>query len=620
MSPPEEAAAAAAVVVVAVVVAVSPTIPLSSLFQQRQRLMALLPLYRHAHRKPGGPARLLPPAPWPSPHPFLPKALKPQAPCLGQCPLLLKALDPQLQWPNPRALLLKALEPPLKRPNPRPLLPNALEPELHRPNPRPLLPNALEPQLHRPNPRPLLPNALEPQLHRPNPRPLLPNALEPQLHRPNPRPLLPNALEPQLHRLNPRALLPNALEPQLHRPNPRPLLPNALKPQLHRPNPRPLLPNALEPQLHRPNPRPLLPNALEPQLQRPNPRPLPPNALKPQLQCPNPRPLLHKPLEPQLQRPNPRHLLLKALEPQLQWPSLRHLPPRPLFLPVCAAAYAPILNKPLGSVSAGDANLATTTPAPLMCSVSETATLSIQYPDDSLCDILMYTHVHAVDNIVMAVDDLVSFDTFTSVCRSRYSKTTCGLSFDSRFITPAKLSTELWREVVRLRKSNVMHLGILNMYDKPSTVRGYAANADEVLKKLENLTAGTKTRIILGVGFFDYHEDKSWSTIEQVVQAANPRDILVVITCVLTVPSSQDCIAMAPTAMRSTSKYPPTFEKALPLATNKLQVSSEVVVAFSFQMATVIYNMTEKHGKATDALYKNCNSFILGDQSQVSLL
>ncbi|XP_075556679.1 uncharacterized protein LOC142588745 [Dermacentor variabilis] len=260
--------------------------------------------------------------------------------------------------------------------------------------------------------------------------------------------------------------------------------------------------------------------------------------------------------------------------------------------------------------------LTTTTPAPLMCSVSETATLVIQYPDDNLCDILMYTHVHAVDNLVEAVDDIVSFETFTSVCRSRYSKTTCGLSFDSRFITPAKLTTELWREVVRLRKSNVMHLGILNMYDKPGTVRGYAANVDEVLKKLENLTAGTKTRIILGVGFFDYHEDKSWSTIEQVVLAANPRDILVVITCVLTVPSSQDCIAMPPTAMRSTSKYPPTFEKALPLATNKLQVSSKVVVAFSFQMATVIYNMTEKHGKATDALYKNCNSFILGDQSQ----
>lgn len=251
-----------------------------------------------------------------------------------------------------------------------------------------------------------------------------------------------------------------------------------------------------------------------------------------------------------------------------------------------------------------------------MCSVSETATLAIQYPDDSLCDILMYTHVHAVDNQVMAVDDMASYDMFISMCRSRYSKTTCGLSFDSRFITPAKLTTELWRDVVPLRKSNIIHYGILNMYDKPFTVHGYAANADEFLKKLGKFTATTKTRIILGVGFFDYHDDKSWLTIEEVVYAADPRDILVVITCVLTVPSSKDCIAMPPTAMRSTSKYPPTFEKALPLATNKFQVSSDVVVAFSFQMATVIYNMTEKYTKATDALYKKCNSFILGDQSQ----
>ncbi|XP_054928075.1 uncharacterized protein [Dermacentor andersoni] len=161
-----------------------------------------------------------------------------------------------------------------------------------------------------------------------------------------------------------------------------------------------------------------------------------------------------------------------------------------------------------------------------------------------------------------------------------------------------------------------MHLGILNLYGKPFTVLGYAANAENVLKKLHKLAAGTKARIILGVGFFDYHEDKSWSTLEDVVYTANPRDILVIITCVLTVPSTQDCIAMPPTALRSTSKYPVTFEKALPLATNKFPISSNVVVAFSFQISILIYNMTNKYVNATDALYQKCNSFILGDQQQ----
>ncbi|KAL3218568.1 hypothetical protein MRX96_031500 [Rhipicephalus microplus] len=78
------------------------------------------------------------------------------------------------------------------------------------------------------------------------------------------------------------------------------------------------------------------------------------------------------------------------------------------------------------------AYLATTTPQPLLCSVSETATLVSLYPDDNLCDIVMYTHVRASKNQIVAVDDMDSYTTFTTVCGVKYWKTTCGISFDAR--------------------------------------------------------------------------------------------------------------------------------------------------------------------------------------------
>ncbi|KAH7942132.1 hypothetical protein HPB49_021041 [Dermacentor silvarum] len=302
--------------------------------------------------------------------------------------------------------------------------------------------------------------------------------------------------------------------------------------------------------------------------------------------------------------------IMPTREPQTKTPDTPGTMDNPTPPPSPSTVAQPTAPPTPASITAS-----TTPPPPLLCSVSETAALAAQYPDDNLCDILMYTHVYVDSNSAVAVDDVASFETFTKVCGSLYKMTTCGLSFDSRFITSSKLSNAVWKEVVALRQSNVMHFGVLNLYDAPGPLFLYAVNIEPVLKKVRTLTSGTKTRIILGIGFFDYHEKDSWLTLKALVFTSNPKDIVVFITCVLTVPSSLRCIAMPPTVMRSTSEYPPALEKALPLALDSFRTSSEVV-AFSFQMGTVIYNMTEKHGSALDALYKECNSSILGDQSQ----
>ncbi|KAL1481463.1 hypothetical protein MTO96_015613 [Rhipicephalus appendiculatus] len=76
--------------------------------------------------------------------------------------------------------------------------------------------------------------------------------------------------------------------------------------------------------------------------------------------------------------------------------------------------------------------LPTNTGPPLLCSVSETATVASLYPDDKLCDITMYTHVRVENSRIVPVDDNDSYTTFTTVCSTVYSATSCGISFDAR--------------------------------------------------------------------------------------------------------------------------------------------------------------------------------------------
>ncbi|XP_075721557.1 uncharacterized protein LOC142764896 isoform X2 [Rhipicephalus microplus] len=218
------------------------------------------------------------------------------------------------------------------------------------------------------------------------------------------------------------------------------------------------------------------------------------------------------------------------------------------------------------------------------------------YPGDNLCDIIMYTHVRVDQGTIAPVDDADSYTTFTTVCSTVYSTTSCGVSFDARFSDPSYFTTKVSEQLAQLRQKNVVHLGILNMYDYPSRVKHYAPLTESALEKLAALK-GPTSRIIYGIGFFYYNDNSSWQNLQVLVLAATAaKDIIVVITCVLSVPSATKCIALPPTALRSVSDIPPRF------------------------MGTLIYNMTEEYRLPTDALYKTCTGFIVSDSSQAGFV
>ncbi|KAL1481464.1 hypothetical protein MTO96_015614, partial [Rhipicephalus appendiculatus] len=259
----------------------------------------------------------------------------------------------------------------------------------------------------------------------------------------------------------------------------------------------------------------------------------------------------------------------------------------------------------------------TTTPQPLLCSVSETATLVSLYPDDNLCDIIMYTHVRVSKSHIEAVDDMESYTTFTTVCAIKYSKTTCGISFDARFIKASQFKSNISQELAHLRRRNVVHLGVLNMYNYADRVADMPLYVVPAVIKMTRLK-GPTSRIIYGIGFFFYNEKISWETLHDVILASLAKDIVVVITCVLSVPSASRCIAMPPTTFRSISDYPPRFDYFVKMADESFDIPSQVL-AFSFQMGTLIYNMTYPHRVPADATCERDEKMLAAEKAAGSI-
>ncbi|KAL3169461.1 hypothetical protein MRX96_045514 [Rhipicephalus microplus] len=182
------------------------------------------------------------------------------------------------------------------------------------------------------------------------------------------------------------------------------------------------------------------------------------------------------------------------------------------------------------------------------------------------------------------------------------------------FVKASQFTSDISEELALLRRQNVVHLSILNMYDYDNRVLEASFYVQPALDRITRLKAPT-SRVIYGIGFFFYNKKISWNRLQVLILASNAKDIIVVITCVLSVPSASACIALPPTTFRSISDYPPRFDYVVQMANDSFKPPSQVL-AFAFQMGTLIYNMTYPHRRPADAVYENCSGFIIGDSSQ----
>ncbi|XP_077523472.1 uncharacterized protein LOC144134430 [Amblyomma americanum] len=122
-------------------------------------------------------------------------------------------------------------------------------------------------------------------------------------------------------------------------------------------------------------------------------------------------------------------------------------------------------------------------PPPLLCSVSYIVGIPSLYTPDKTCDIVMYTHVYFESGKVLAVDSEASYGVFKNVC-SLYTDTTCGLSFDIRYLSVDIFRTVELRDELEalMRTSRINHYGILNLYGTQEIVGRFAVTAAATFK------------------------------------------------------------------------------------------------------------------------------------------
>ncbi|XP_075527624.1 uncharacterized protein LOC142559833 [Dermacentor variabilis] len=126
------------------------------------------------------------------------------------------------------------------------------------------------------------------------------------------------------------------------------------------------------------------------------------------------------------------------------------------------------------------------------------------YPPDGLCHYLFYWNVVVSGGIMRGVDVSLSWEIFKNET-ARLKKTSGGISFDSRYVTPASiLSVE--EELKRIaRTNNIVHYGVLNMLAAPAKAQHLLQRTKPALKALKNMQGNDSTkRTILAMGLYDY--------------------------------------------------------------------------------------------------------------------
>ncbi|XP_077523467.1 uncharacterized protein LOC144134425 [Amblyomma americanum] len=260
----------------------------------------------------------------------------------------------------------------------------------------------------------------------------------------------------------------------------------------------------------------------------------------------------------------------------------------------------------------------TTPPPPLLCSVGLIASLPSQFPPDKICDILIFTHVIVHERKIRVVENEASLEAFRKAC-APYSETTCGLSFDVRYLSQDIFgSTEVRDQMNEMKTSRINHYGIMNMYGTKDIVTNYTQLSTQIISTLRSIIGQDRTanKIFIGVGFFYYNSSDSWDSLRYLAEntATTDVDIVVLITSVLSIPDRKQCITMPANALRSPNSYPPVMDKAFPTIESSFGTPG-LLVAFSLQMGVLQYAMPLAYNTPIDALYKECTAFTVTDYS-----
>ncbi|KAH7942261.1 hypothetical protein HPB49_022405 [Dermacentor silvarum] len=253
------------------------------------------------------------------------------------------------------------------------------------------------------------------------------------------------------------------------------------------------------------------------------------------------------------------------------------------------------------------------------------AAIAQLFPPDKSCDIVIYTHVRVYKAAVIGSLNDISYQAFRNACAT-YRDTTCGLSFDVRYLEPNMFQTVEVRDDLSASKNQhrVHHYGILNILEHLAVVEKLATvTAPDILRAMRNLLGFDRKRhkVFVGVGYYFYNETNAWADLEYTAEnlALPEVDIVVVLSTIVTMPSSSQCITLPVNAYRSRSSYSPTLasDKAYRMTTSQFS-TPELIVALALQMGVVSYTLENRPSSPNSGLYQPCEYFGISDYSQAS--
>ncbi|XP_054928243.1 uncharacterized protein [Dermacentor andersoni] len=228
------------------------------------------------------------------------------------------------------------------------------------------------------------------------------------------------------------------------------------------------------------------------------------------------------------------------------------------------------------------------------------------YPPDRMCTYLYYTHVIIDGNNIYGAKMQSSWLSYKYRALT-YRNVKMGVSFDHRYITADKINIAA-SALAKLSDSNIRHFGVLNVVGKAGDILQAVESMKPVFEEIKKNHNGSHN--VIAIGMHDY-SPPSMVSFQQAVKLAVDSfavDTVIAIASVSAAESRESCRAVPPNVLSSSPQAKqPSLVKLWHLLKRNATDRQETTLGLSFEMGTLIYELTSDYNNLASAIYSKCN-------------
>ncbi|XP_075554177.1 uncharacterized protein LOC142587180 [Dermacentor variabilis] len=232
------------------------------------------------------------------------------------------------------------------------------------------------------------------------------------------------------------------------------------------------------------------------------------------------------------------------------------------------------------------------------------------YPPDRMCTYLYYTHVVIQGKNIYGAKVQSSWLSY-KFRAFKYRSVKRGVSFDHRYITAAKIKIAA-SALASLSDYNIQHFGVLNVIGKAGNILKAVGSMQPVFDEIKKHLNGSHNVIAIGVR--DYSRPSMVSFEQAVKHVVNSFavDTVIAIASVSSAESRESCRAVPPNILQSSAdEKNPSLAKLWYLLKRNATDKQTTTLGLSFEMGTLIYELTSDHNDLASAVNAECNGTAL---------